>query len=109
MNELKNERNFAFQEAAREREHLSDEESSKTALTSAPAGGFPDGPSKGSSSFSAEAPSHLRSTVQTLSAENKLLRDRLLQLGVSLDSSPLSDQEKELLLSKVSTISQVSS
>ncbi|ROT78293.1 Cytospin-A, partial [Penaeus vannamei] len=95
-----------LKEAAREREHLSDEESSKTALTSAPAGGFPDGPSKGSSSFSAEAPSHLRSTVQTLSAENKLLRDRLLQLGVSLDSSPLSDQEKELLLSKVSTISQ---
>lgn len=95
-----------LKEAARERDHLSDEESSKTALTSAPAGGFPDGPSKGSSSFSAEAPSHLRSTVQTLSAENKLLRDRLLQLGVSLDSSPLSDQEKELLLSKVSTISQ---
>ncbi|XP_063606663.1 cytospin-A-like isoform X3 [Penaeus indicus] len=94
-----------LKEAAREREHLSDEESSKAALTSAPAGGFSDGPSK-ASSFSAEAPSHLRSTVQTLSAENKLLRDRLLQLGVSLDSSPLSDQEKELLLSKVSTISQ---
>ncbi|XP_047480797.1 cytospin-A-like isoform X5 [Penaeus chinensis] len=94
-----------LKEAAREREHLSDEENSKAALTSAPAGGFSDGPSK-ASSFSAEAPSHLRSTVQTLSAENKLLRDRLLQLGVSLDSSPLSDQEKELLLSKVSTISQ---
>ncbi|XP_037781397.1 cytospin-A-like isoform X6 [Penaeus monodon] len=94
-----------LKEAARDREHLSDEESSKATLTSASAGGISDGPSK-ASSFSVEAPSHLRSTVQTLSAENKLLRDRLLQLGVSLDSSPLSDQEKELLLSKVSTISQ---
>ncbi|KAK8738837.1 hypothetical protein OTU49_003701 [Cherax quadricarinatus] len=49
---------------------------------------------------SQEVPANVKNTLQTLSVENKLLRARLLQLGVSLDSSPLSDQEKELLLNK---------
>lgn len=45
-------------------------------------------------------------TVATLTEENRLLRSRLLQLGVALDSQPLSDQEKELLLAKVAHLTR---
>ncbi|CAL4069287.1 unnamed protein product, partial [Meganyctiphanes norvegica] len=45
-------------------------------------------------------------TVASLTEENCLLRSRLLQLGVALDSQPLSDQEKELLLAKVAHLTR---
>lgn len=120
-----------LQESAREREHSGDEESAKTPTGSvglqasstksshhAGSGPLPDSttPTATSNPVCAscshppeeQTTSGLRGTLQNLSAENKLLRERLLQLGVSLDSSPLSDQEKELLLSKVCSVSQVS-
>ncbi|XP_042207448.1 cytospin-A-like isoform X5 [Homarus americanus] len=94
-----------LKESAREREHSNDEENTKnsgkteaaasSATTTAPP-----------ASSSQELPPNVRSTLQILSSENKLLRERLLQLGVSLDSSPLSDQQKELLFSKVCSVSQ---
>ena len=49
----------------------------------------------------------LEETVSSLSTENKALREHLQHFGISLDSSPLSDQQKEMILSKVSAISQV--
>ncbi|XP_050712560.1 cytospin-A-like isoform X4 [Eriocheir sinensis] len=51
-------------------------------------------------------PQEVREALNSLTVENKLLKDRLAQLGVSVEASPLSDQEKELLLSKVCTVSQ---
>ncbi|MPC38348.1 Cytospin-A [Portunus trituberculatus] len=48
----------------------------------------------------------VKASLNSLTLENKLLKDRLLQLGVSLESSSLSDQEKELLLGKVCSVSQ---
>ncbi|KAK7083131.1 Calponin y domain, partial [Halocaridina rubra] len=107
-------------EALRERGHCSDEENTKPSSSGAKLGVITSTTITAASSTSAINPfpqvsqpgsnidkaNPLYSTVQKLSLENKHLRDRLLQLGVSLDSSPLSDQEKELILSKVSTVSQ---
>ncbi|XP_069171476.1 cytospin-A isoform X15 [Procambarus clarkii] len=89
-----------LKESAREREHLSDEENIKGAMeggTCTVATGHPSAPT---TTTTHELPANVRNTMQTLAAENKLLRERLLQLGVSLDSAPLSDQEKEILLTK---------
>lgn len=109
-----------FQGSAREREHSSDEENTKPSTcasgetTVAVTAGGDKATAKGglptstTSSASQDLPANFRSTLKTLSSENKLLRERLLQLGVSLDSSPLSDQEKELLLNQVCSTSQVS-
>ena len=44
--------------------------------------------------------------MDTLSTENSLVRDHLKHMGVSLDSSPLSNQQKEILLGKMSALSQ---
>lgn len=115
-------------EALREREHCSDEENSKPSSSGAKFGAssstthtatsitttstastttqVPQTSGASTSNITQDSSDQLLSTVQKLSTENKLLRDHLLQLGVSLDSPPLSDQEKELLLSKVSTVSQ---
>nr|XP_045622466.1 cytospin-A-like isoform X7 [Procambarus clarkii] len=95
-----------LKESAREREHLSDEENIKGAMeggTCTVATGHPSAPT---TTTTHELPANVRNTMQTLAAENKLLRERLLQLGVSLDSAPLSDQEKEILLTKVCSVSQ---
>lgn len=108
-------------EALRERGHCSDEENNKASSSGAKFGS-PSVPvlasnatanttnvpnvSQSGSGSSVEKSTQLYSTLQKLSVENKHLRDRLRQLGVSLDSCPLSDQEKELLLSKVSSVSQ---
>ncbi|XP_069948145.1 cytospin-A isoform X4 [Cherax quadricarinatus] len=91
-----------LKESAREREHLSDEENMKGTSFAASTSHPPAIPTTASQ----EVPANVKNTLQTLSVENKLLRARLLQLGVSLDSSPLSDQEKELLLNKVCSLSQ---
>ncbi|KAK3868393.1 hypothetical protein Pcinc_026200 [Petrolisthes cinctipes] len=98
---------FIYSESAREREAASDEENGKLSHDGCPMSSANTG---GSTSTTTNSTQHhqpdLSNTLQTLTAENKLLRERLLQLGVSLDSSPLSDQEKELLLNKVCSISQ---
>ncbi|KAK4299756.1 hypothetical protein Pmani_027976 [Petrolisthes manimaculis] len=98
---------FIYSESAREREAASDEENGKLSQDGCPMSSANTG---GSTSTTTNSTQHhqpdLNNTLQTLTAENKLLRERLLQLGVSLDSSPLSDQEKELLLNKVCSISQ---
>ncbi|XP_064105920.1 cytospin-A-like isoform X4 [Macrobrachium nipponense] len=114
-----------LKEALRERGHYSDDENTtKPSSCGAKSGGSSSTTQSGNTASSlsnattqvsqSESVSstvldnscHLTSTVQKLSAENKHLKDRLLMLGVNLDSSPLSDQEKELLQSIVSTVSQ---
>ncbi|XP_071547035.1 cytospin-A-like isoform X2 [Panulirus ornatus] len=102
--------------SAREREHSSDEENTKpsTCASGESAATVTAGGDKAQGNLptcitnfgSQDLPANIRSTLKTLSSENKLLRERLLQLGVSLDSSPLSDQEKELILNQVCSTSQ---
>lgn len=94
-----------LKESAREREATSDEENSKLSQEGCLASSVITGTTT-TTTTAAPSTSTQLDTFQTLKVENKLLRERLLQLGVSLDSSPLSDQEKELLLNKVCSISQ---
>ncbi|XP_068232743.1 cytospin-A-like isoform X2 [Palaemon carinicauda] len=115
-----------LKEALKERGHCSDEENiAKPSSCGAKSGGSSSATQPGNTTASSlsnattqasqsecvgntvlDNSCHLTSTVQKLSAENKHLKDRLLLLGVNFDSSPLSDQEKELLQSIVSTVSQ---
>ena len=44
--------------------------------------------------------SGMEEVVTTLTAENRMLKERLVELGIRVDSSAISDAEKELLLSR---------
>lgn len=107
-----------MQESARERDSPADEECLRCKCGAAPntASASHGGGGKTSSTTPSPTPAapysgpspEVKETLNSLTLENKLLKDRLLQVGISLESSPLSDQEKELLLSKVCSVSQVS-
>jgi hypothetical protein len=40
----------------------------------------------------------VRESIDALSAENRMLKEKLVEMGVRLDSGAISDAEKELLL-----------
>uniref|UniRef100_A0A0P4W758 Calponin-homology (CH) domain-containing protein n=2 Tax=Scylla olivacea TaxID=85551 RepID=A0A0P4W758_SCYOL len=103
-----------LKESARERDSPADDDCSRCSKCGAPS----DTPSASHGAGKTTTPSptlaapspglspDVKASLNSLTLENKLLKDRLLQLGVSLESSSLSDQEKELLLGKVCSVSQ---